>query len=87
MHSHFFTKSGAFGSLDWNGEQVDDGTYRIVRPGTVVIFKEFPKVTFRYRIQGNAIRFTPVVPKGCSSFRCVWAVTVAYPGKSWQRVR
>jgi hypothetical protein len=34
---------------------VDDGTYRITRPGTVVIFKEFPKVTFTYRIIGKNI--------------------------------
>jgi hypothetical protein len=82
-HSHFFRKSGAFGSLDWNGQQVDDGRYRIIRPGTVVI----SKVTFRYRIRGNKITFTPLVPKGCSSFRCAWAISVAYPGKTWQRVR
>lgn len=25
-HSHFFTPAGAFGSRDWNGEDVDDGT-------------------------------------------------------------
>jgi hypothetical protein len=87
VHSHFFTRGGAFGSLDWNGDPVDDGRYRIVRPGTFVIFKEFPKVTFHYRIQGKTIRFTPVVAKGCASFRCAWAVSVAYPGKTWQRVR
>lgn len=87
VHSHFFRKNGAFGSLDWNGETVDDGTYRIVRPGTVVIFKEFPKVTFRYRIRGKMIAFTPLVPQGCSSFRCAWAISVAYPGKSWRLVR
>jgi hypothetical protein len=86
-HSHFFKKGGAFGSLDWNGQQVDDGTYRITRPGTVVIFKEFPKVTFRYAIRGRSIEFTPVVPKGCTAFRCMWAIAVAYPGKTWQRVR
>ena len=87
VHSHFFTKGGAFGSLDWKGQPVDDGKYKIVRPGTVLIVKEFPKVTFGYRITGNKIRFTPLVPKGCASFRCAWAVSVAYPGKSWQRVR
>jgi hypothetical protein len=64
---------------------VDGGTYRITRPGTIVIFKEFPKVTFTYRITGKTIRFTSLVPKGRSSFRCAWAVAVAYPGKTWQR--
>jgi hypothetical protein len=85
-HSHFFTKNREFGSLDWKGQPVDDGTYR-AGPGTVTVFKEFPKVTFRYRITGNSITFSPVIAKGCSSFRCAWAVSMAYPGKSWRRVR
>jgi hypothetical protein len=86
QHSHFFTKNGAFGSRDWHGQQVDDGSYRIVNSSTVVISKEFPKVTFRYRIRGRTIAFTPVIPKGCSTFRCGWAISMAYPGKTWQRV-
>jgi hypothetical protein len=86
-HSHFFTKSRMFGSLDWRGEQVDDGTYRALDNRTVVIFKEFPKVTLHYRITGKTVTFAPVIAKGCSSFRCGWAISMAYPGKSWQRVR
>ena len=85
-HSHFFLKNGEFGSLDWNGEPVDDGRYRVGKPGTVTIFKEFPKVSFRYQIGGRAISFTPLVPKGCQTFRCAWAISVAYPGKTWKRV-
>ena len=86
-HSHFFTKSRMFGSLDWRGKPVDDGTYRVVDNRTVVIFKEFPKVTFHYRITGKTITFAPVIAKGCSTFRCGWAISMAYPGKNWQRVR
>jgi hypothetical protein len=86
-HSHFFTRDRRFGSLDWNGDPVDDGTYRIAGKGTVVIFKEFPKVTFRYRIRGSTITFAPVIARGCSTFRCAWAISMAYPGKTWQRVR
>jgi hypothetical protein len=86
-HSHFFTRDRKFGSLDWNGDPVDDGTYRIAGRGTVVISKEFPKVTFHYRIRGNSITFAPVLAKGCSTFRCAWAISMAYPGKAWQRVR
>ena len=52
-HSHFFLKNGEFGSLDWNGDPVDDGRYRVSKPGTVTIFKEFPKVTFRYKVRGK----------------------------------
>ena len=42
-HSHFFTKDRRFGSLDWRGQPVDDGTYRLVDSRTLVISKEFPK--------------------------------------------
>ena len=86
-HSHFFTKNREFGSLDWRGQPVDDGTYRIVDARTVVIFKEFPKVTFHDRITGRSVTFSPVIAKGCSAFRCAWAVSMAYPGKAWRRVR
>jgi hypothetical protein len=86
-HSHFFTKTRKFGSLDWRGRPVDDGTYRLVNPRTFVIFKEFPKVTFHYRIREQRIMFAPVINKGCASFRCAWAISMAYPGESWRRVR
>ena len=85
-HSHVFLENGEFGSLDWNGDPVDDGRYRIVKPGTVTVFKEFPSVTFRYEIRGKQIRFTPLVPKDCQTFRCAWAISVAYPAKTWKRV-
>lgn len=86
-HSHFFTKSRKFGSLDWKGQQVDDGSYKVINDRTFVMFKEFPKVTFHYSIQGSNITFAPVVPSGCQSFRCAWAITMSYPGKMWKRVR
>jgi len=85
-HAHFFTAGGAFGSLDWKGQQVDDGRYRVIDKSTLVISKEFPSVTFHYAIAGRNIRFAPVVPQGCSTFRCAWAISMAYPGKAWQRV-
>lgn len=87
VHSHFFTADGEFGSRDWNGEDVDDGRYRVVGD-ELVISKEFPDVTFRYRIEGDSITFDPLeVPHGCTSFRCGWSIAVAYPGKAWTRVR
>jgi hypothetical protein len=85
-HSHFFTKGRQFGSLDWNGQRVDDGRYKVVDGRTFVMFKEFPKVTFHYSIRASNITFAPVVPKGCGSFRCAWAISMAYPGKAWKRV-
>jgi hypothetical protein len=86
-HSHFFTEDGQFGSLDWNGEQVDDGTYEVMDENTFVISKEFPDVTFNYTVEGDTIAFAPVIPE-CSPdcFEAAWSVTVAYPGETWQRV-
>jgi hypothetical protein len=85
-HSHFFAQSGQFGSRDWNGEQVDDGTYVVNDGGTLVISKEFPDVTFHYEIRDGTITFHPVIADGCLTFRCMWSVAVAYPGKKWKRV-
>ena len=84
-HAHFFTKDGRFGSLDWRGEQVDDGTYRVLDANRLVVFKEFPKVTFRYRISGQTIALEPLIPRECRTFRCAWSIAVAYPGKTWRR--
>ena len=86
-HSHFFTADGLFGSRDANGDQVDDGTYRIVDDGTFVVSKEFPDVTFHYAIDGDSITFEPVIPE-CSPdcFEAAWSVSVAFPGHAWQRV-
>ena len=84
-HSHFFLRNGEFGSLDWNGDRVDDGRYRITKPGIVTVYKEFPKVSFRYHIRGSEVGFTPLIPRGCATFRCAWAISVAYPGKTWRR--
>ena len=87
VHSHFFTEDGQFGSRDWNGEDVDEGRYR-VSGDELVISKEFPDVTFRVRVDGDTITFDPLnIPAGCTTFRCGWSVAVAYPGKPWERVR
>ena len=86
-HSHYFTEEGRFGSLDWNGEPVDDGTYEVIDDNTFVVFKEFPDVTFDFVIDGDTIRFDPEIPEcspGC--FEAVWSVMVAYPGEEWHRV-
>jgi hypothetical protein len=86
-HSHFFTEWGTFGSLDWNGEQVDDGTYEIVDDRTFVI----GTTTFHFKIVGgDTITFDPLIPDDCSTKRCrgaaSWSVAVAYPGETWERV-
>jgi hypothetical protein len=87
LHSHFFTADGQFGSKDQNGQQVDDGTYKILDDQTFVISGGFPDVTFHHRITRDTIRFDPVVPScapGCDE--ATWSVMVAFPGKTWKRV-
>jgi hypothetical protein len=86
LHSHFFTADGKFGSKDQNGQQVDDGTYKIVDDRTFVI-SGGSDVTFHYRINGDTIRFDPVVPSCAPSCdEASWSVMVAFPGKTWERV-
>lgn len=81
-HSHFFTEFGTFGSLDWRGEQVDEGTYAIVDDRTFTI----GEATFHFAIEGDTISFEPVLPDRCTGFDCVWMIAVASPGYSWERV-
>ena len=52
-----------------------------------MISKEFPDVKFRYRIEGDTIAFAPLLEMdGCTDFRCIWAVSMAYSGEKWTRV-
>jgi hypothetical protein len=80
-HSHFFTDFGTFGSLDWRGKQVDDGTYELIDDRTFKI----GNAAFHFEIEGDTIRFDPVLT-GCDGFDCGWMVSVAFPGKTWERV-
>ena len=94
-HSHFFTSDGEFGSLDENGERVDDGTYRLVDGDTLRIDSE-KSVTFDYQIEsGNRLSLQPVItPKmrrealaNPLEFSAAgWALSVAIPGQKWKRV-
>jgi hypothetical protein len=91
LHSHFFTASGLFGSLDQFQNQVDDGTYVIVDSNTFMI----GDATFDYTIQGDILALTPVItakqrrealrdPWDFST--AGWMVAVSYPGTTWKRV-
>jgi hypothetical protein len=92
IHSHFFTASGMFGSLDWHGGQVDDGSYRIVDSTTVKI----GGVSFHFTIKnGNTLSLSPMltmamirkaVAHPAQFSPAFWAVTVAYAGQTWKRV-
>jgi len=88
-HGHFFTADGLFGSTDDQGDQVDDGTYRVIDEDTIVVEKEFGNVAFNYRIQDDGtLVLDPVMPKcaknGC--FAAQWAVAVSYLGLPWEPV-
>jgi hypothetical protein len=91
-HSHFFTRDGKFGSLDWKDQQVDDGYYRIIDRRTFRIIH----AKFHYRIvNGNQLTLTPVITEAAKqrarahpmSFSpAPWQVAVSLPGHTWHRV-
>jgi hypothetical protein len=91
LHSHFFSASGKFGSLDWKGGQVDDGSYRMVNGNTFSIGPG----GFHFRVlHGNRLMLSPVLTKAMvrqavahpKKFSpAFWAVSVAYAGHTWKR--
>lgn len=95
--SHFFDQSGHFGSLDWLGGQIDSGPYHVIDSNTIRIGSPPAEATFHYRIlHGNALLLTPVLTKAMlrqaladpQKFSAAgWAVSVAYAGYTWKRVR
>ena len=91
-HAHFFTKDGAFGSLDENGSQVDEDSYRIVDDDTLQIGDG----RFDYRIlHGDTLILRPVITGGARRRALAhprefstagWQVAVSYDGLPWKRV-
>ena len=90
-HSHFFTGAGQFGSVDYNGQQVDDGTYRLLNARTIRIGEG----TFHFRITGRELRLQPVISAAARRKALAqplqfstagWQVAVAFPGHAWKRV-
>jgi hypothetical protein len=91
-HSHFFDATGQFGSLDWLGGQVDDGTYALVGDSTLRI----GQVAFHYRVvNDDTLLLSPVLTKAMIREALAhpkqftdagWAVSVAYAGHPWKRV-
>jgi len=86
-HSHFFTAAGVFGSKDFNGEQVDDGSYKV--EGDRLTINGTP---FQFEIEGDQLRLEPLVAvdtSTCTTFECefaaVWRLMVAMPGTTWTR--
>jgi hypothetical protein len=91
LHSHFFDGNGQFGSLDWNGQQVDDGPYRVQANRTVRIGSGL----FRYRITSGELSLSPIISREAKRRALArplqfstpgWMVAVAYGGLPWKRV-
>ena len=90
-HSHFFTASGEFGSLDQKWNLVDDGTYVVVDGNTFKI----GDAKFDYSIRGGLLSLTPRITERLreealadpKAFTVAgWMVAVAYPGTTWKGV-
>jgi hypothetical protein len=86
-HSHYFTESGHFGSKDFNGQQVDDGTYKLEGDDVIVINGS----RFKYSIVGDRLSLEPepVDISACTTRECrfeaAWVLMVAMPGMTWTR--
>lgn len=87
QHSHFFTATGEFGSKDFNGQRVDDGTYTLEGTDVIVINGK----RFRYEINGDALSLEPepVDISACTTKECrfdaTWVLMVAMPDATWTR--
>jgi hypothetical protein len=91
LHSHFFARDGKWGSLDQDGNQVDNGSYQVLTANTVKINDG----TFRFRVQGRSLLLTPLItaaqkeaalakPRAFST--AGWMVAVSYWGHRWRRI-
>ena len=87
LHSHFFTAAGEFGSKDFHGQRVDDGSYTLEGEDRIVINGQ----TFKYEIDGDALSLEPepVDVSSCTTKECrftaTWVLMVAMPGMTWKR--
>lgn len=67
-HSHSFGEDGSFASYDQNGQQVDQGSYKIVDDRTLTLGD--PPVAVRYRIEGDTATFRVVISPECKTEGC-----------------
>ena len=93
-HSHFFTESGQFGSLDAAGDQVDSGDYAVVDGDTLSFASHSTEfgydgdILVDYAVSGDSATFTVDVPSDCDS-RCLeahaWAISAFFGPTPWTR--
>lgn len=93
-HSHFFTAPGAFGSLDANGSQVDDGDYELLDADTLSFpahardFGYDGDLPIDFTIDGDTVTFTVNVPDECTGDCRVawgWALSAFDSPTPWTR--
>ena len=89
-HFHFFTRDGAFGSLDQFGQQVDDGPWTV--EGDVLRIHDG---AWRFEFEKTKLSLEPIITQGQRDQALAdplewspagWIVAVAYPGTTWRRV-
>jgi hypothetical protein len=84
-HSHFFAADGLFGSRDQDGQQVDDGFWRLVDIDTFTI----NGTPFDFRVDGDELRMEAVDVGTCPDPTAwcpeAWKLMVAMPGMTWIR--
>ena len=95
-HSHFFTEDGSFGSLDEEGNQVDDARYEVVDDHLLRIGADEIGGEFQYRIVDDRELILHPVIKEADKRRALarplqfspagWQVAVSYDGLPWKRV-
>ena len=93
-HSHFFTVDGQFGSRDENGQQVDDGDYRIVDSDTLAFpshaqeFNYAGDLLVDCTIDGDTATFRVTLPADCTG-ACAdayaWALSAFFGPTPWSR--
>jgi len=89
---HSFTGPAAqFASVEYNDQQVDDGTYRLLDART----SRINDGTFQFRVKGRELRLKPVISAAARRKALAqplqfstagWQVAVAFPGHAWKRV-
>jgi hypothetical protein len=92
-HSHFFSATGAFGSVDQAGNQVDDGAYIFINNHTIRIG---PAGTFRFSVPSTMTLILHPVITTAQRRRALarplvfstaaWEIAVSYGGQPWRRV-
>jgi hypothetical protein len=93
-HSHFFTADGRFGSRDENGQDVDEGGYKVVDADTLSFashaqeFGYSGDILVDYSIKGDEVTFSVTLPTPCEAECRVaygWALSAFFGSRPFER--